>query len=284
MELPKGQRVRPGPRGFTLLELLVVIAIIAVLIAILQPSLSGARQQAQLIICASNIRQLDLANPLYAGDNNTFSVIAAADIFNDLGDGEGGHFRWHGTRDAAGQPFDPARGPLAPYLGPGGQVKSCPTFNPLAGASSGNNFEQGCGGYGYNELYVGGRDDLYGFCPQAAATSAPLASIASPTATVMFTDAGMAQPAGPKAVVTEYSFCEAPFLQEAPGLPSTDPAWPSIHFRHHGRANVAWADGHVTVETLAFSNESYGLTPVQVQAAGVGWFGPHANTMFQITK
>jgi prepilin-type processing-associated H-X9-DG protein len=100
----------------------------------------------------------------------------------------------------------------------------------------------------------------------------------------MFTDAGMAQPVGSTAFITEYSFCEPPFLQENAGSPSTDRAWPSIHFRHRGRANVAWADGHVSAEAMTFSNESYGLTPAQVQAAGVGWFGPDSNALFLITK
>ncbi len=100
----------------------------------------------------------------------------------------------------------------------------------------------------------------------------------------MFTDAGIAQPAQSAVVVTEYSFCEPPWIQENPGVPSTDQAWPSIHFRHRGRANVAWADGHVTAESLTFSNTSYGLSTQQVQHAQVGWFGQNRNTLFQIIK
>ena len=276
-------RGRPK-RGFSLIELLVVIGIIAVLLAILLPSLLRTRQQAQLIVCASNIRQLALANLLYANDNHSLCVLAAADIFIDLGDGQGGHYRWHGTRDAANQPFDPARGPLVRYLGPAARVKNCPIFDPTVGALTGNNFEEGCGGYGYNESYIGGRSDLYGYSPLAAATAAKTSQIRRPAETVMFTDAGIVQPVGLSPVVCEYSFCEPPFTQESPGPPSTDRPFPSIHFRHHGRANVAWADGHVTAESLTFSNESYGLTPAQVQKANVGWFGPKSNALFQIDK
>ena len=69
----KSHRRRPKAylaEGFTLIELLVVIAIIALLMAILIPSLRKAKEKVKETACKSNLRSIGLAVHLYLDDNN----------------------------------------------------------------------------------------------------------------------------------------------------------------------------------------------------------------------
>ena len=75
--------------GFTLIELLVVVSIISLLVAILLPSLSRAREQARSLVCSTNLSQLGLAAMLYAADNDDRfppCTNSSANVYYDASD------------------------------------------------------------------------------------------------------------------------------------------------------------------------------------------------------
>jgi prepilin-type N-terminal cleavage/methylation domain-containing protein/prepilin-type processing-associated H-X9-DG protein len=275
-------------RGFTLVELLVVVAVIGVLVGTLLPALAGARAESRRGAGASNIRQLQLANAAYAGEHDGRCLPAAIDLLPraNVRERENTH-RWHGTRERPSGPFDPAGGSITPYLDGGDAsraVRACPAFAPRLEAleASGEGFEAGCGGYGYNAAFVGAqrdRDDQGRWqlrTRRGAITGddagARVTRFRRPDATVAFADAAYWGGAG----LLEYAFVEPPAW---PHLPQFSPE-PTVHFRHRGRANVAWLDGHVSAETRTRAADG-AITLATPNETGLGWFGnAHGNTLF----
>jgi prepilin-type processing-associated H-X9-DG protein len=202
--------------------------------------------------CVGHLHQLAAANLQYAGENDG-RFCFAQDKRNNL--------RWHGLRASVSQEFDGSMGPLAPYLGREARVKMCPAFEKiLKGAKS---FESGSGGYGYNAVYIGGT-------PANPWDGELLVNVPSPATTLMFADTAMSRKDG----VQEYPFAEPP-RWVAPSGKLAGALSPSVHFRHNGRANVAWCDGHVSQEAPGRlgTRNTYGGDDKENK---VGWFGPDA--------
>jgi prepilin-type N-terminal cleavage/methylation domain-containing protein len=63
------QPAPPSRRAFTLTELLIVIAILAILMALLLPTLASGREKGWRTACLSNLRQIGIAIHAYAGDS-----------------------------------------------------------------------------------------------------------------------------------------------------------------------------------------------------------------------
>ncbi len=108
-------------KGFTLIELLVVIAIIAVLMAILMPSLRLARDQARRVHCVSNVKTLALGWLMYKDENDDKLVGGHTDPGN-----------WvdrpvNGENSTLEEQHDAIRrGLLFPYVGEEIDIYHCP--------------------------------------------------------------------------------------------------------------------------------------------------------------
>ena len=62
-------------RAFTLIELLVVIAIVAMLLAALMPALRKAKNQAKLVLCAANAKQIGMIMTVYQNSNDGYVPV-----------------------------------------------------------------------------------------------------------------------------------------------------------------------------------------------------------------
>lgn len=193
---------RSGRAGaFSLIELLVVISIIALLIALLVPSLSRARELARSTACLSNLRQIGQATAAYSNKNKDWLPISPAEKLQ-YGVGEDGRkvrvitaCHWGGRRAEwrhGGEAASPAAEeteirPLTPYLYEGATLDSptpvfrCPADVPTAwsdGHMPGANIYRTCGNSYYINMF--GASPYHDVPPQSSTSKVVLYTEAAP--------------------------------------------------------------------------------------------------------
>ncbi len=219
-------------RAFSLIELLVVISIVSLLAGMLLPALKQARECARAAACASNLRQIGLATQMYLDDYGRFFS------YEQPANG-GADTLWYFGLESPCDPFgagppgsrhiDLTKAKLWPYFQSVHGIEVCPSYNYYSPLWR-QKFNQITDGYGLNELLFGmSLNDLTN----------------SPAQVVCFADAADVNTIQPPASSAH------PMVEEFYYVHPYNNQIPTTHFRHNGRANVLFCDGHVDSMPMA---------------------------------
>jgi len=220
---PNRQGRRAQLPGFTLIELLVVIAIIAVLAAILFPVFAQAKAAAKKTVCASNIKQLSLANVMYANDYDGL-VYALAYI-----NGQGVEVFWNcGLPDpfVGDKPCDNTLGAIYTYSRNAG-ILDCPMVTALVAPIP----------LGIANTCSFGRN----------VPNSNIDTYSNPAETIAFAD--VTALIGSTGQLVRSATANKPI--------SNPPSPPNINGGHAGQANVGWYDGHAKAMHVSLRPAAY---------------------------
>lgn len=256
--------------GFTLIELLVVVSIIALLISILMPALSRAREQANKVVCMANVRRLAISMQLYLDDNgDVFPPDRVRDSSMSIQTGpwvrEKPRWIWF-LNEGMGFVINPYKYQTQEAFQEALEMDNdhfiCPSFKH---ADYLNNIRNGA--YGFNFQYLSSlrphADDAgkYANFPNKAST------IRKPAQTIVFADSrGAGIPHGEHAYLVDppkmgYSRGAGFFSPKDKKIVPTGGAkhYSPADTRHLGVANVAFLDSHA--ESMDYEQMGYGVDP-----------------------
>jgi prepilin-type processing-associated H-X9-DG protein/prepilin-type N-terminal cleavage/methylation domain-containing protein len=241
----RGERP-PLLRAFTLIELLVVIAFVAVLASLLLPVLNQSKQTANRVNCLSNLRQMTIAAHTFVGDNADSFPIA---YYFETENGVSYAYAWDlttvmGTSNAVI--------PGLLWKGSGVEkIQQCPSFKGAA-----NWLLDPFTGYNYNTSFIGHGQN------ESVSEPAKASAVRQPASTVLFGDGQYSAGAN--------KFMRAPWRN--PSDMTFNGRWAGTQgFRHKGRSNTAYCDGHADSLRERFLENQDGAAKV---APSTGFLSP----------
>lgn len=204
-----------------MLELLVTTAVIGLLAGLVLASLSRGKQSVKRTQCLNNLRQIVISARMYWDENRGRPFPYRGGFTN------GGDLYWFGwiERGSEGmRRFDRQAGFLAPYIT--ASLEVCPAFEYRNSQT---------------KLKATGASYGYGYNLHLASWSGNVEQVSTPSGKIAFADAAQVNdfqaPASP----------DRPMLEEFYYLNSSEK---TAHFRHRGRANSGFLDGHVDAQKM----------------------------------
>jgi prepilin-type processing-associated H-X9-DG protein/prepilin-type N-terminal cleavage/methylation domain-containing protein len=211
--------------GFTLVELLVVTVIVAVLVTMTVGGYRLYTQMATRAHCSNSLRQLGAAVHLYTSDNAGFFPPYVKTNKDGTREWFFGKEPYQPGVAEGERELDRESGPLYPYIESVGNVEICKGFN-YGNALWKAKFKGASYGYGYNWA-LGGR-----------MTGNPMnvAHLKNAASVILLGDCGQVNTFQSPASASNPMIEEFYIINES---------FKTIHFRHAGKANLLFVDGHV---------------------------------------